>query len=272
MVKHEGPDAWARCEIRYRCQRQGTGPESDEDPRPPTSSWVRSPNDTRQRKPSKDEPPRHPGPPTSRGSGTLGEEAARKRWHARIGMIGALAMQVRNAQATGASEANGVRTVVCTVPRGHDVESACSRELSPDRRPRDALRCPSPQRRLPAGPRTLFPCRWTTVTNCGRLETMFPLHPARSIAATTRAMAASLLTPTSKVTTARPLPSRRQWPTVFDPHRIRNVASCGVSRPTSRSTTWVAERFEVRLVAASSMARPITATASKASATAMSSA
>ena len=100
MAEHERHDARARCERRCRRQRQGAGPDFDGDPRPPACAWVRSPHGTRQRKPCRDEPPRHAGPPAPCASCPLGEEAARKRWHVRIGMAGAFAIPLRNAQAT----------------------------------------------------------------------------------------------------------------------------------------------------------------------------
>ena len=93
-----------------------------------------------------------------------------------------------------------------------------------------ALRCPPDTAALsggfPAGPHerphlpTAPPDTWAS----GNYVSTSPPN-ACWIPATTRAMAASSLAATFSVTTARPLPSRRQWPTVFDPHRITNTSS-----------------------------------------------
>ena len=126
-----------------------------------------------------------------------------------------------------ASEANSVRTMVCAVPRGHGIGSACSRALTRHRRPFDALRKPRPSAEAVRQAHTNAPhlptARPDTWTSGNYVST--PPPSASSIAATTRVMAASSLTSAFSVTTARPLPSRRQWPTVLRPHRITNVSS-----------------------------------------------
>ena len=68
------------------------------------------------------------------------------------------------------------------------------------------------------------------------------------------------------------MPSRRQVPTVLDPHRSKNFTSIGAERATSRSTTLVADRLMLRLDAPSSVARRITPAWSAVSAAEMSSA
>lgn len=175
MAEHEGPDAGARCQRQRRRQPQGAGPDFDEHPRPPTRAWVRSPHGTRQRKPRRDEPARHVGPPAPCASCTLGEEAARKRWHVRIGTAGARVVRVRNAQASGASDTNGVRTMVCAVPRGHGIGSAGSRARTRHRRPFDALRIPRPSAEAVKQAHTKAPTCRRRLRTPGPLETIFPL-------------------------------------------------------------------------------------------------
>ena len=227
MARQEGPNPSGRCQRQRRRQRQGVGPDWVTDPRRPTCAWARSPNNKRQRQPRNGEPLGHPGPPAPCVSRTLGEEAARKRWHVRIGTAGARVVRVRNAQATGGfghqRRANhGLRGATRPWHRFGRLPGTDSAS--------QALRCPPDTAALsggfPAGPHerphlpTAPPDTWAS----GNYVSTSPPN-ACWIPATTRAMAASSLAATFSVTTARPLPSRRQWPTVFDPHRITNTSS-----------------------------------------------
>ena len=80
-----------------------------------------------------------------------------------------------------ASEANSVRTMVCAVPRGHGIGSACSRALTRHRRPFDALRMPRPSAEAVRQAHTSAPTCRRRVRTPGPLETMFPLRrPTRA--------------------------------------------------------------------------------------------
>ena len=180
MAGQEGPNPSAQFKRQRRRQRQGAGPDWVADPRRPTRAWARSPNNKRQRQPRNGEPLGHPGPPAPCASRTLGEEAARKQWHVRIGTAGARVVRVRNAQATGASDTSGVRTMVCAVPRGHGIGSAGSRARTRHRRPFDALRIPRPSAEAFRQAHTNAPTCRQRLRTTRPLETMFPVHPARA--------------------------------------------------------------------------------------------